>query len=213
MLKQSLVQNRSERVIGIGRTVLALPALAGALITPPQPVENQALVLALLSGYALLATGFSLWMWRRPLTARPVGHWIHATDLLVAAALVYLSDGSSSPFFPIYVFVTLSATLRWNWRGAMASSLVIVALFIPTAFYPNGGISQNGDELLRYLVRIGQIVVVGGLLAYMGAQRERIWEELFGLARPVDGNAGSVADAIDLGLTITPSCWRACRHC
>ena len=200
MLKQSLVQNRSERVIGVARVVLAVPALVAALISPPQPVENIVYLLPMLAGYAALAVLFSLWMWRRPLTAPPLGYGIHATDLLVIAALVYLSDGSTSPFFPLYLFATLSATLRWNWRGALASSLIIVLLFIPTAVFPNGGIIQKSDELLRYIVRIGQIVAVGGLLAYMGAQRERIWEELFGIARPVDGNPGSVPEAIDLGL-------------
>ncbi|MEY2882662.1 MAG: hypothetical protein RL490_386 [Pseudomonadota bacterium] len=200
MLKRNLIQNRADRISGIGRIAFALPALAAALIDPPQPASNAPVVVQLLLAYALLAIALGLVTWRRSLSAPPIGQWAHAVDLLVVAALVYLTSGATSPFFPLYLFATLSATLRWNWRGALGTSLAIVLLFIPTAFITAGGLDPQTDDVLRYVVRIGQIIVVGGLLAYMGAQRERVWQELLGLARPVDGSAGSINDAIGLSL-------------
>lgn len=200
MLKRNLIQNRADRISGIGRIAFALPALGAALIDPPQPLANAPIVTEILSAYALLAIALGLVTWRRSVSAPPVGQWAHGIDLLVVAALVYLTSGATSPFFPLYLFATLSATLRWNWRGALGTSLAIVLLFIPTAFITAGGLNPQTDEVLRYVVRIGQIIVVGGLMAYMGAQRERIWQELLGLARPIDGSAGSISDAIGLSL-------------
>ncbi len=200
MLNQRLVHNRADRISALGRIAFAVPSLVAALIDPPEPQAWAGVVIKLLAGYAALATGLGLVMWARSLSARPIGQWAYAADLAVVAALVYLTNGAASPFFPLYLFATLSATLRWDWRGALGTSIVIVLLFIPTAFMRRGGLDPQTDDILRYVVRIGQVVVVGGLLAYMGAQRERVWQELLGLAQPVERSVASVAEAIDLCL-------------
>jgi len=199
-LKQNLTFNRADRISGLGRLALVLPTMAAALIDPPQPHVFAPYAIALLEFYAALAAVVAVVMWQRPLSARPIGQWVHGLELLVFAALVYLTRGVVSPFFPLYLFTILSATLRWDWRGAIGTAAVIILLFMPAAFFIGGGFDPGSDVLLRFVVRLGQIVVVGALLAYIGVQRERYWRELLRLSRPIDTQAASIAEAIGVCL-------------
>ena len=200
MLKQNLIFNRADRISALARITLVVPTIAAALIDPPQPRQNADLVIALLAGYAALAIVFASVAWWRPLSARPFGQWAHGVDLLVFAALVYLTRGIASPFFSFYLFAMLSATLRWDWRGALGTSIAIILLFVPTALINADGLDPASDDFLRFVIRIGQVVVVGGLLVYIGRQRERYWHELLRLSQPVETRAGSIADAIGICL-------------
>ena len=200
MLKQNLNFNRADRISALGRLTLTVPTLAAALFDPPQPQIFASYVIGLLIGYTALAAVVAAVMWQRPLSARPIGQWVHGIDLLAFAALVYLTNGVVSPFFPLYLFTTLSATLRWDWRGALGTSTAIILLFIPAALFIGGGFDPDTDDLLRFVVRIGQIIVVGALLTYVGVQRERYWRELLRLSRPIDTQAASITVAIKVCL-------------
>lgn len=200
MLKQNLNFNRADRISAIGRLTLVVPTLAAALYDPPQPQIFVPYVIGLLVGYTALAAVVAAVMWRRPLSVRPIGQWVHGIDLFAFAALVYLTRGVVSPLFPLYLFTILSATLRWDWRGALGTSTTIILLFMPAAVFIGDGFDPGTDDLLRFVVRIGQIVVVGALLAYIGVQRERFWRELLRLSRPVDTQAASITVAIGVCL-------------
>lgn len=196
MLKQNLAHNRADRVSAIGRITLALPTLGAAIIDPPRPESTAPIVVGMVAAYAAIALVAGAFVWRRRLSAHPIGQWLHGLDMLVFAALVFLTRGVSSPFFPLYLFAILSATLRWDWRGALGTGAAITLLFMPMAFFHPGGFDPAHDDLLRYVVRVGQIIVVGAMLAYIGVQRERSWRELLRLSQPVNIGAGSMDAAI-----------------
>ena len=196
MLKQNLTYNRADRVSAIGRLAFAFPTLGAAILDTPHPETAAPIVIRLLVAYVVVAVVVVAFTWLRRLSARPVGHIVHAIDLVVFAALVFLTHDVSSPFFPLYLFAILSATLRWDWRGALGTSVAIIALFMPMIFIHAGGLDPAHDDLLRYIVRIGQIMVVGGMLAYIGVQRERSWLELLHLSQPVALRGGSIDAAI-----------------
>lgn len=200
MLKQNLTFNRADRISALGRLTLAVPTLAAALFDPPQPQIFVPYVIGLLEAYAALAAVVAAVLWWRPLSARPIGQLVHGIDLMVFAALIYLTSGVTSPFFPLYLFIILSATLRWDWRGAIGTSVAIMLLFLPAAFYIGGGFDPGSDDLLRFIIRLGQIIVVGAMLGYIGVQRERYWRELLSLSQPVDAQAASITEAIGVCL-------------
>ena len=145
MLKQNLAHNRADRVSAIGRIALAVPTLAASIADPPRPEATAPIVIAMLATYAAIALAAGGFVWLRRLSARPIGHWLHGLDMLVFAALVFLTRGLSSPFFPLYLFAILSATLRWDWRGAIGTGAAITLLFMPMAFFHPGGFDQARD--------------------------------------------------------------------
>ncbi len=200
MLKKILTHNRADRVSAIARLALALPTLGATLYDPPQPQVFAPWVFGLLLAYVVMAALVVLVVWCRPLSAPPIGQYVHAVDVMMFGALVFLTRGVVSPLFPLYLFSVLSATLRWDWRGALGTSIAIILLFLAAAALPGAELDLGEDDLLRFIVRLGQIVVIGALLAYIGVQRERYWRELMRLARPVEAQAATIPDAIRLCL-------------
>jgi len=199
-IKQNLAQNRADQIIAVSRLVLASLASVAVAIDAPSPIKNASIVAAMLLVYTAAATIFCVVVLQRSRLAPPIGHWSHPVDIAIMGALTYLTNGSSTPFFPFYMFVTLAATLKWNARGAAWTTLVIVMLFVATSFAQPAGLETGDDGRLRFAIRLGQVGVVGALLIFMGGQRERAWRELVKLARPIRATPGSMQDSINLCL-------------
>jgi len=191
MLKERVQLNRADRISAIGRIVLAGVAAVAVGVGTPGAGAQPALAELGLQLYAALAFVFGILVWSRPVSRRPLGGIAHAVDVAFIAGLVYLTRGAASPFFPLFMFAILSATLRWNWRGALWTTVAVLALYAPTAPL---GFAPDGDDLVRFSVRAGQIAVIGALLVYYAAHRERIWRELMRLARPVESPPDSGLD-------------------
>ena len=173
MLSQHIYQNRADRVIAVGRAILCGFATIAVVVDPPPRLAQY--VLETVSAYLALSVVLALWLWRRPTTARPIGTWAIASDIAVFTALVYTTADGSSPFFTMLLFIILSATLKWKWRGALYVGATVLVLFLPTGLsLPFFGPSP-GNETMRFVMRVGNLIVLSGLLIYFGAQREKAW--------------------------------------
>jgi signal transduction histidine kinase len=86
---------------------------------------------------------------------------------------MHLTDESSSPFFIFFTFTLIAATLRWNWRGAIWTTLAVLLLWI--ALSAKGLDSPEFPRIVMrgafYLVCAGTTAFLGVLLAYFGALR------------------------------------------
>lgn len=188
MLKERYLHNRSDRMVALGRTVLAAAASLATRIDPLTSAGYSSLVGPVLNLYLGLATSFALLVWIRSLTSYPLGTWAHLVDLAVIAVLIYSTAGASSPFFPLFLFTILAATVRWGWRGSLWTTAAVMALFMPTAIIGSVTPDPARDDLARYIIRVAQVPVIGALLAYFGAHRERVSDELARVSRTVDPN-------------------------
>lgn len=173
-------------MVAIGRIVLATSASVAIAIDPLTSSSYSFVVEPLLQLYLALAILFALVVWLRTLASYPLGTWAHVADLGMIAALIYFTSGASSPFFPLFLFTILAATLKWGWRGSVWTTAAVLALFMPTAFVDSLRPDLARDDLARYIVRIAQVPVIGGLLAHFGAHRERVSNELARLSLSVN---------------------------
>ena len=119
----------SGRVIAIGRYMLASLLLfalwfdASPAFTPlggPFAVNSSYVIFALI---ILVITWNNWW-----LDARLAGP-THAVDILVFTTLVFSTQGFDSPYFTFFMFVLLSAAIRWGWR-ATALTAVRTSAFV-----------------------------------------------------------------------------------
>src|SRR5690348_8849000 len=105
-----------ERLIAVSRVALITFARLALALDPTDRSQNWQFALVVLlcyAGVATLAAALELSplaraTWRLPL---------HVLDIGMVSALMFLSDGPTSPFFAFYMFILLAATLRWNWQG------------------------------------------------------------------------------------------------
>lgn len=116
--------------------MLASVFLLAICIDPSQPSAAPAQIYALLAVYiavaaALAAVAASSWWWDHRL-ARPA----HALDLLVFAAVVFATEGYTSPFFTFSLFIILSASIRWGGRQTVRSAITVNLFFYSPAWRP-----------------------------------------------------------------------------
>ena len=108
-----VLKHRSGRVIALARVVLATVFLFAIWIDPSQPAQAVAATYSVLIFYVVAAAAIVTLTWRNWwLDARLAGP-MQVVDMVVFTLLVVTSDGYTSPFFVFFVFLILSAAIRW----------------------------------------------------------------------------------------------------
>lgn len=164
-----------ELVIAYGRVVFTLIALAAIVIDPTKPVEDANVVqsgLILYACYSIAVLVVLHWRLIRNLNAFVA----HAVDVLALLWLTILTEGFSSPFLVLFNFVLVAASMRWNWRGVLATMLLLALLSSFSAMIVDG-------ELNELIIRTGYLFVMVILLGYSSAHREYQHQRLTMLTR------------------------------
>lgn len=154
-----IFRHRSGRVIATGRLVLAAAFLLAILIDPTQPNQRPDVVYALLIGYVVWAAGLIGLTWRNWWLDFRLAAPSHLADVAVFGIVVYFTEGYTSPFFTFFVFLLLSAAIRWGWRETALTAALVLLLYMAagTAALLVGA---GEFELERLLVRSTYLVVL-----------------------------------------------------
>ena len=165
--------------------MLATLFVAAILIDASQPTHFPKIAYALLGGYVAFAALIVVATWRNWWLDAQLAGPAHAVDIALFAALVLLTEGFTSPFFTFFIFLLLSAAIRWGWNltAATAILLALIYLIIGLLVAPH----DQPFELQRFVVRAGHLVIISLILIWFGANQWRTAyylpdEEL--LARP-----------------------------
>lgn len=201
-LRRRLIELPTERAIALGRLTLAATCVAAVGINPPSSAAARDAIASVLSFYVL----FSIVLVALP--RLPTGSWFHVLqhgiDIFTTWALIFFTEVSTSPYFPLFVFSLVVGLLRWNWRGALTTAALLagVLLLLPSEFLstPDGLQIMNAD-LSRVVVRGGFLLVCGAMLAYLGAHRERTRRRFAQLASwPAGDASGDETEALGRSL-------------
>ena len=176
------LHHSSGRVIALGRLIQAMLFLLALRLDPSQPTFAPQSTYAILAIYLFLAAAIAAATWNNWwLDARMAGP-AHAIDILMFSMLVLLTAGYTSPFFTFFMFILLSAAIRWGWRATALSATLLTLLFLAAGFL----VIRSGAafELQRFAVRTGHLVILSLLLIWFGASQRWIRvgrkdEELF----------------------------------
>lgn len=187
-----------DPIIALGRAVLGTFGLVAIWLDPSQPTSSQDLTYGLLSGYTLYAYLILFLVYIRPMPSEAMALLTHCIDLTAFSAVMYLTEGPTSPFFVFFTFALLAATLRWSWRGALWTavfSLLILALMGFSAWSV-----VDEPEFTRLVIRSVYLTVAGLLLAFLGAHQEQVRSKLAELAASpptlVGDSARPIAEAV-----------------
>src|SRR5437879_4730097 len=165
-----------ERLIALLRIALTVFSVAAFFVDPIRGGPKPLAILAVLAVYAM----FGLFVASIPIIGRARTGWqlpIHIVDIGMISLLMYFLETISSQFFVLYTFLLLGATVRWNWRGAVWTTVTLLSLEVMLILWPRGlGILDLGDDpsapLLNALIQTAFLLVVGGMFAFFGASRE-----------------------------------------
>lgn len=169
---------RAERLVAIGRVILAAFSLLAIWLDPAEPAKAAELAYTLLVAYVGYAVALAMWVVRR---GHPIG-WLgvadHGFDLLFFSLFMYFTTGPASPFFAYFVFCLVGATLRWQWRGTLWTAVASVSAYVAVGFFFAGVGDDPGFELNRFIIRAVYLLVVAVLLGYLGLHEEQTRREI-----------------------------------
>lgn len=177
-----------ERLIAFLRVALTLFCLNAFVTTPEwQPQATPVFELILVT-YTL----FGLITALVPTVGRVSTGWqlpVHLIDIGVISILMYFLRTLSTTFVILYVFVLLSATVRWNWRGALWTTLALVVMQV--ILFSTTGVPT------QFIIQCAFLSMIGGMFAFFGVSRERSAERLTQIAAWPSTRAQSYTDIDD----------------
>jgi signal transduction histidine kinase len=161
----------SGRIIALGRLLLATLFLLAILIDVTQPAKAPAATYALLAGYALFAAAMVAATWRNWWLDAKLAGPAHGIDIVVFMALVFLTDGYTSPFFIFFVFLLLAPAIRWGWRETALTAILVTLLYLTAGIL---AVTSKGNfELYRFVIRTAQLVSASLILIWFGSNQWR----------------------------------------
>src|SRR5438552_849468 len=84
--------------------------------------------------------------------------------------VVLWPEGYASPYFLIFIFLLLSAAIRWGWRATTFTAALVIPLYLVAGLLvaqPAGA----GFDLQRFIIRSGYLVVLSAILIWFGLRR------------------------------------------
>ncbi|MBI3401932.1 MAG: hypothetical protein HY048_10970 [Acidobacteria bacterium] len=178
----SIFAGRTERTIAASRVVLAAWSLFAIWLDPTEPARYVVQTYSLHALYVLYSISLAAVMWNRSTTGRlPLA--THIADVVLFSVFQYLTLGPSSPFFVYFVFSLFCGALRWDWRGTLSASALVLTSYVAMGAWMSRTLGPTEFELNRFIIRIAYLAMVGLLLAYLGQHEIRLRAEIERLAR------------------------------
>ena len=176
------LNNQAERLIVAGRVVLSVFLLLMILLAPSGLGKYADLVSALMTGYVVYATLLALLVWRLPKPPGRLPMITHVLDLTFFSFLLYFSERPASPSFACFVFSIMGATMRWQWRGTLWTTVVALVASVGVGVLSMQFRLDPAFELNGFISRSIYLTVVAILVGYLGIYQERRRSEISMLA-------------------------------
>ena len=174
-------RSRTEGRIAVARVILAGFSLLAVWLDPGD-VGHHGDAHGLVVGYAVYSVVVALLVPRASVYLSRLQIVVHAIDIAVFSAFIYLTEGTTSLFFVYFVFVLIAATLRWQWRGTLTTAAVTLVAFLAFGIL-SGPLQHDPDfDRGRLLMGIVYLAVVAWLLAFLGMHEARLRQEVDQLA-------------------------------
>ena len=134
------------------------------------PMYRPSATYGLLIGYIVFAAAIALITWSSWWYDARLAGPVHAIDILIFTLLVLLTDGHTSPYFAFFMFVMLSAAIRWGWRATALTAVLLALMFTITGLLD----LTPGDPLEpdRFVIRAGHLAILSMILIWFGASRQ-----------------------------------------
>lgn len=180
------IQLPSGRVIALGRLLMAGLLVVAIRIDVTQAAQQSRQVYTVLIGYLLYSTLIVLLTWRNWWLDAKLAGPAHALDIALFTAVGFVTQGYTSPFFIFFVFLLLSAAIRWGWRETALTAILLTLLYVAAGVLA-AKLGGPNFQLYRFLVRSDDLIILSLILIWFGINR---WD-----SRPPQNGNDSLAVA------------------
>ena len=180
--------------------MLAILFLLALFLDRTEPVRAILGTYLLLSLYAAGAIGIAAATWRNWWLDARLAVPMHAIDMAVFTAIVFSTNGSTSPFFLFFVLPLLSAAIRWGWRETAFTATSLVVLYMGAGLLLS---RTQGFELERFVIRSGHLVILSLLLIWFGIhQRSTLFFRQEDFDSPMREGESALARALGFAIDV-----------
>ena len=201
---QSMFKYQSGRVIALGRVMLSALFLLSIWLDQSQPTQAAAQTYVLLLFYVVFAIGLAAMCWRNWWLDARLAAPAHFIDMAVFTAIVFSTNGYTSPFFLFFILPLLSAAIRWGWRETMLTAIGLVLLYLTAGLLVAG---SEAFELQRFIVRSGHLVILSAILIWFGIHQQ--FARLFFGVEELDRRLGREEDPLSRAIAFAMEATRA----
>jgi signal transduction histidine kinase len=178
-----LPAQRAERFIAAGRLLLAVFLVLAIERDPTIPLRYADILRRFSIAYLAYAALVALLTGTRRTPLRQLPLVTHIVDLVLFSALMHVSAAPTSPFFVYLIFAMVCGALRWHGLGALLTGgAALIAYIALTAAGRMSVLVPDEFEQTRFITRCTQLVVITGLVAYLGSYQRRLRVEIASLA-------------------------------
>jgi signal transduction histidine kinase len=166
---ESLFKYQRGRVIALGRLILALLFLLSIWFdqTAPDHLGRQTNLLLLV--YVWFALAITALTWRNWWLDARLALPVHFFDMMVFTAIIFSSNGYTSPFFLFFILPLLSAAIRWGWRETLLTATALIILHLFAGLLVAG---SEAFEMQRFIVRSGHLLTLSAVLIWFGVHQQ-----------------------------------------
>jgi signal transduction histidine kinase len=182
-------------VIALGRVMLAALFMLAVWVDRSQPSQAPGPTYGFLALYLIFAAVVAAMTWRNWWLDARLAAPAHAIDMAVFTAIVFSTNGYTSPFFVFFALPLLAAAIRWSWRETALTAAALVLLYLLAGMMVAG---SEPFEAQRFTVRAGHLMILSALIIWFGIHQSIT--RLFFQAAELDSVLGSGAAPVDAAL-------------
>lgn len=161
-------------MISLGRFALASVFLLAIWLDPTQPTRHHAEAYTILIAYVIVAAAYLVATWNNWWLENRLSAYAHGLDIALFGVMVFLTEGYTSPFFTFFVFIVLSATIKWGWRETAITAAIVIALFY-IGGWASISVGASQLEIMRFLTRGTYLVVLSAVLIWFGINQQNMY--------------------------------------
>ncbi|MBI2815843.1 MAG: hypothetical protein HYX72_02775 [Acidobacteria bacterium] len=178
---------RAERVIATARLTLALVSMFAISFDSTDPARYSGLIHISVLVYIIYSLAILLALhggrWFKP----QISWALNAGDILWPAFLTLFSQGPSSPFFLMFIFVLMAAAYRWGLYETIGTAVICVLVLVAQMFLlestPGPRLVEGTFEMNRFFIRIANLLGLGFLIGYLAEKEKELRAEASTVAR------------------------------
>jgi len=165
--------SRTEKIIAFCRVLLATATLAVVIVDPKQPSFRADLAYVVLNGYVAYSVVLFLLVRAELLRQERLGWYSCAIDVAWISLISPFTEGGTSPFFLLHVFVISSVSVRWGFRATMLVTIVLALLYPSVFFVASHTIGSDVGFRRVHLFRPAYLLTLAYLIGYLGEHERR----------------------------------------
>src|SRR5262245_54347524 len=166
--------SRTEKVIAFCRALLATTPFAIVVADPRSPGLGPNLANVVAGAYAAYSILLFLLVRSELVRQEPIGRYSMALDIAWVTVVTVATEGATSPYFLLHVFVISSASVRWGFTATMLLTLLLAVLYPTVLWAATSSLANDSFGFRRaHLFRPIYLVGLGYLIGYLGEHERR----------------------------------------